>query len=496
MKALRSFLVLVHRYLGIALSLVFLLWFLSGFVILYTGGMPEISEAERLRRLPTLDLDQVEVSVAQAQAIAATGSLPILTTVMGAPAYRFSPSTTVFADDGNLLAAEQVSSQQIAADYLGVESQALRRLGTIEEIDQWTIGLRSALPLEKFTADDGQGSEIYVSRSRAQVLLHTTSSDRLLAWLGAIPHWFYIVPLRRDAALWTDVVVWTASLGTAMAIMGLVLLGWRLRWRRLPNISAALADKGLMRWHTLTGLLFGVFVITWAFSGLLSMEPYRWNRQSGLELDFASYRGAEADAGQFENIFSPQRLAELRLAVGPWEIKELDFRSWAGTAFLEVTVSSPQSPWAHDIVRLSPADNFPNLELMDSELLVSRLVAAVRAELAGFEILDQYDNYYYGRESQSESAPPLPVLKARFNDPAQTVFYIDLQTGDPVYRSHRWSRWERWLYQGLHSLDFSAFYRMRPLWDLVMILLLAGGLAVTVFGTVLGYRRLKSMGSA
>lgn len=496
MKALRSFLVLVHRYLGIALSLVFLLWFLSGFVILYTGGMPEISEAERLRRLPALDLDEVKVSVAQAQAIAATDTLPILTTVMGAPAYRFSPSTTVFANDGNLLVAEQVSSQQIAADYLGIESQALRRLGTIEQVDQWTIGLRSALPLEKFIADDGQGSEIYVSRSRAQVLLHTTFSDRLLAWLGAIPHWFYIVPLRRDAALWTDVVVWTASLGTAMAIMGLVLLGWRLRWRRLPNISAALTDKGLMRWHTLTGLLFGVFVITWTFSGLLSMEPYRWNRQSGLELDFASYRGAEADAEQFEDIFSPQRLAELQLVVGPGETKELGFRSWAGTAFLEVTVSSPQSHWGHDTVRLSPADNFTDLEFMDSELLVSRLVAAVRAELAGFEILGQYDNYYYGRESQSQPAPPLPVLKARFNDPAQTVFYIDLKTGDPLYRSHRWNRWERWLYQGLHSLDFSAFYRMRPLWDLVMILLLAGGLAVTVFGTVLGYRRLKGMGSA
>jgi hypothetical protein len=495
MSAFRTILILVHRYLGIVLSLAFLLWFLSGFVIIYTGGMPQISEAERLQRLPTIDLAAVEVSVAQAQAIAATETLPTLTTVMGAPAYRFDRSATVFADSGRLLTTSQVGSQQIAADYLGIDVQAVHRLGTIEEVDQWTIGLRSALPMEKFAADDGQRSEIYVSRARAQVLLHTTSQDRLLAWLGAIPHWFYIVPLRRDAALWTSVVVWTASLATTMALMGLVLLAWRLRWRRLPNLAAALTDKGIMRWHTLTGMLFGVFVITWAFSGLLSMEPYRWNRETGLALDMTRYRSEVASAAQFDSVFSAQQWAALQLAVGGSDIKELHFRTLFGEPYLEAAVSSSRSPWGHELARLAVDANFTDLDLIDPEQVVTRLAYSVDAELAGFEVLDRYDNYYYGRESHSRPAPPLPVLKARFGDPAQTIFYIDLNTGELVYRSHRWNRLERWLYRGLHSFDFGAFYRMRPLWDLVVILLLAGGLAVSVFGTVLGYRRLKGMGS-
>ena len=87
--------------------------------------------------------------------------------------------------------------------------------------------------------------------------------------------------------------------------------------------------------------------------------------------------------------------------------------------------------------------------------------------------------------------PPLPVLRARFDDPDRTTFYIDLASGDPVLRSHRWNRLERWLYSGLHSLDFSAFYRMRPLWDLVVILLLSGGTVLASLGTVLGYRRVR-----
>ena len=64
----QRFLILSHRYLGIALCLLFCLWFASGFVIIYTGGMPQLSEAERLARLPVLNLSAVELSPQAARA--------------------------------------------------------------------------------------------------------------------------------------------------------------------------------------------------------------------------------------------------------------------------------------------------------------------------------------------------------------------------------------------------------------------------------------------
>jgi hypothetical protein len=53
----------------------------------------------------------------------------------------------------------------------------------------------------------------------------------------------------------------------------------------------------------------------------------------------------------------------------------------------------------------------------------------------------------------------------------------------------RLSRVERWLYNGLHSLDFPVFYDLRPLWDIGMLVLLVGGLASSSIGLGLGFSR-------
>ena len=53
----------------------------------------------------------------------------------------------------------------------------------------------------------------------------------------------------------------------------------------------------------------------------------------------------------------------------------------------------------------------------------------------------------------------------------------------------RLDRVERWLYNGLHSLDFSFWYDKRPLWDIGMIVLLLGGLASSTIGLVIGFSR-------
>ena len=46
----------------------------------------------------------------------------------------------------------------------------------------------------------------------------------------------------------------------------------------------------------------------------------------------------------------------------------------------------------------------------------------------------------------------------------------------------------RWLYHGLHSLDFPWLYKYRPLWDIVVITLMLGGTAVCVTSLMLAWR--------
>ena len=140
--------IISHRYLGIAISLVFILWFASGLVIIYTGGMPSLTEAERLQHQPDLDLTQIRLTPRQAQLVSRSESNPKLLMIMGRPAYQFAGRQlrTVFADDGTVLSSDMISSRQIAADFLATNVNLVERVGRIEEVDQWTIGLRGQLP--------------------------------------------------------------------------------------------------------------------------------------------------------------------------------------------------------------------------------------------------------------------------------------------------------------------------------------------------------------
>ena len=94
------------------------------------------------------------------------------------------------------------------------------------------------------------------------------------------------------------------------------------------------------------------------------------------------------------------------------------------------------------------------------------------------QLLTEYDSYYYSRGRQT----PLPVLRVKFDDPAETWVYIDPEMSQVLAQIHRLNRVERWLYNGLHSLDFAFWYDRRPLWDIGMIALCLGGLASSGIG--------------
>ena len=101
--------------------------------------------------------------------------------------------------------------------------------------------------------------------------------------------------------------------------------------------------------------------------------------------------------------------------------------------------------------------------------------------------LDGYDAYYYDRGRELS----LPVLRVRFADPQRTWLYLDPRRGAIVRKEERLSRVNRWLYHGLHSLDFPFLYYRRPLWDIVVIALSLGGLILSATTLVPALHRLR-----
>jgi hypothetical protein len=82
----------------------------------------------------------------------------------------------------------------------------------------------------------------------------------------------------------------------------------------------------------------------------------------------------------------------------------------------------------------------------------------------------------------------------RYADPQQTWLYLDPAHGVIASRLERASRWNRWLYHGFHSLDFPFMYYKRPLWDIVVIVLSIGGIAISVTSALPAWRRLVRHG--
>jgi hypothetical protein len=120
-------------------------------------------------------------------------------------------------------------------------------------------------------------------------------------------------------------------------------------------------------------------------------------------------------------------------------------------------------------------------------------VATARRALGGAPLADSltltaYDTYY---RPEGHRTPPLPVLRLQFGDPAGTWLYLEPGTGVIWESLESRSRLERWLYTGLHDLDFAWLYQRRPLWELTVILLSIGGGLAALTGLVVSWRWLR-----
>tara|TARA_B100001123_G_scaffold436774_1_gene567723 strand:- start:40296 stop:41852 length:1557 start_codon:yes stop_codon:yes gene_type:complete len=508
MTHLRKYFIWLHRYLGIPLSGLFVMWFATGVVMMYAGGMPRLSGDMVLSRLSVINFSKVELTPTEAFS---KNNRPInsdslsLMSVMDRPAYR-TDHFTIFADTGEELTELSIlDCRRIASDFLGLPEKRVEHVGTLLRPDQWTLTYNASLPLHKFRVNDKYGSEIYVSPRFAEVVVLTTRRSRGFAWIGAIPHWFYFSFLRSRPMLWYDLVIFFSVLGCVLAITGLVLGIIQFRWTQTGkkgqlkiNFLARVPYVGGLRWHYITGIVFGMFTLTWVFSGLLSMEPFQWTQPKDPTVRADSFVTGAPELHQV----SIAQSAKWNQLVADLDVVKMEFKNFQGKSYfvlhtvntlsrIDVRQSFYQpyevSIWEQTDQVAIAADTLTIRERYHDE---QTLISSVKTALPDVQIfeatmLDSYDSYYFSRNEQR----PLPVLRVKLNDSMQTWLYIDPRLGQLLTTNHKFTRIERWMFNGLHSLNFPMLYQQRPLWDLVMIILGAGGLASSGIGFWIGIKR-------
>jgi hypothetical protein len=475
-NALWRALVAIHRYLGIAIGVMMAIWFASGAIMMYVG-FPELSEQARLAALRPIDWglccsipaegldDNTVFERAQVESLIDKPALRLHRTLL--------PDILIDLAQGKLAAIDERAASAIATDAAGrltgryvVETFA----DELEDSDQWTVGRYHAdYPLFKFAFDDPGRTVIYVSSASGAIVLWTTASQRFWNWLGAIPHWLYPLALRSDAERWSQVVIWAAILGTFLTVMGLALGVSQLR---RPQSGGLSPYRGLFYWHHLAGLLFGLFALTFVVSGLVSMNPWGF-----LESRGSGERARIAGAA----LRWPQVHASLdALRARAVEAVSLTTAPLAGRLYWLATDAGGK------VTRLDAAGDavpLPEADLADA----ARRLAGDRS-IAEQGLLREEDAYYFSHHD----AAVLPVYRVVLNDADATRYYLDPLSGALIQRTDANRRWHRWLFAGLHRLDFAAALRARPAWDIVMLALLLGGAALSLTGVYLAIRRLRS----
>jgi len=458
---------LTHRWVGIASCLLFAMWFASGLVMLYVP-YPRLTPAARLARASPIDWTKVDV-LAPLEA----GQVRLLLEMRDAePVWRIERDDgvvdTIPARKGTVLpAVDGVYARHVASRFAGLPA------GTAERLlrDQWTVagGFDRHRPLWRVRLSDADGTDIYVSSSTGLAVQRTTRSERFWNWLGSVPHWLYPTILRQDNAAWRQVVLWVSGPCIAVALTGIWIgiLRVRLGQRRYKDGRVS-PYRGWMLWHHVSGLVGGLSLLTWIVSGWLSVDPGRL---------FAGTTTPAPALHRYQSLGLIRNLPPVsQLALVTKGARTVEFTGDAGLPRLTIDRASDHPRYLHATV-LRPAT--------EASPIIAGAARTLVADGQPWKIdrLSQPDNYW-------ASGQMLPILRLRFDDPARTWLYIDPVTGELIERQDRARRLYRWVFDFLHAWNWLWLIEHQPLRDVVIWLLSIVGLALSVTGVWVGFRRL------
>ncbi|MCK1285692.1 PepSY domain-containing protein [Bradyrhizobium sp. 44] len=469
--------VLLHRWLGIAFCLLFAMWFATG-IVMHFVPFPSLTEAERFAGL--VPLDRVEMTIAVADAVAASAIADAtrvrLIQRSDGPVYVVSGPSRA----GAVLAAHgvdaSVSSSEvalaIARDHARSRGLDAARAAIVarSDYDQWSVpnGFDRHRPLFRVALGDSAGTEVYVSSLSGEIVLDTTRSERTWNLIGSVLHWIYPTVLRSNWSLW-DRVVWTLSLLALIA----ALLGAVLGLGRIKPRSGLIGSpyRGWHALHHLIGLAAMVFVLSWIFSGWLSMDHGRLFSRGQLTSAESSVMNA-----------SPNWAAAASLDWQPVSpsTREIEWFAFNGTLYRRdrTGLAGQTLIKAGDAPRDGPTGS---LDVQEVQGLTARLAAGC----SGPSVLADNDDY-----PARSNVPGAPVYRSYCGD---LWFDIEGADGNLLQRLDSSRRAYRWFYGALHTLDFPVLLTRPLLRDGLVVGLCTLGLLFSITGIVIGWRRLVAM---
>ena len=516
---MKRLLFVTHRWLGIALGLFMLLWFLSGLVMVYSGSTAvtqrdrlahaqeipfrgatdllsagkawQLSQPQRsvlARNIKTSkgsdmhagQADTTTIPTKQAESRVVEARLMVLNNlavwqVADERGQRFALS----ALNGEVQNISSDTALQIAKIWGGAASSP-RLLATVEkDLTTRMMMFDSYRPFHKVALGDSSGTELSISSRTGEIVASTTRVERVLAYTGDWLHFFRFLDSVGLGDQRRDILMWTSFVACVSVLTGLIV-GW-MRWRpgwlggkTYSNGRQQPYRAAWPRWHFWLGLLGGIITLTWMVSGFLVNNPWEM---------FSKTRFSQEELLHFQGgSLATEALAmhPETLLAGKTGITELNLHTVGGRDF---SLAFDAEGSAHPLLR-SETGRDEEKALRDG---AQRFLPD--AKIKEFVVLADYDDYYYPNHRRRSTERPLPVLRVDFDDAAGHRLYIDPVRGRPLLKIDNSRRIYRWLFYALHNWDLGVLYS-RPVWDVWMVLWSLIGLALSVTSLWLGWQRL------
>lgn len=482
----------IHRILGTLLCILFLIWFLSAFVMMY-HRFPRVSAKEILQKQEILSASRDSLpDIASVIARLPHGEKVRKLTLdrsLGRTVFHIRTSKGTYDLSSNpsdsLPPINNKLIHQIATLWC---SAPIARIDTMHTLDQWIpFGeLKKEMPIYKIYFSDDAETQLYVSSQSGEPLQISNKNERLWAWLGAIPHWVYFTWLRQDTALWSKTIIWLSGLGCLMVIAGIWITidVWR-KTRRNRQQGFSPYRKRWYHWHYVSGIFFGIFVLTFTFSGMMSVADLpEWIHKPTLK---SPTRILQAHAPK------PERYSlDYRTIISAYpEALQIEWKNFREHPYYTVTDGKTEQYIDATDSLLHP------LQLSEEEIrkavesiYATDSVAPSHRPQIHISRLNHFETYYRDMSSMYRGRPQLPVWKLTVDDPDNSVFYIHSETGMVRYVDTS-SRWKYWSYTALHRMRLPGLNSNATLRKTVLWILLLGGTVVSITGITLSINYLR-----
>jgi hypothetical protein len=465
-----------HRWAGVALCLLFAIWFASG-AVLHFVSFPSLSAADRHAGGEPIDMAQLRIDPSDALAKVPAATDLRLVSVAGRPVYLAQGARGTWAsiagDTGEVLPLRSARiATTVAERFAGIPVGGVS--GPLD-YDQWIVhqNFDPFRPFYRVHLNDSEGTDLYVSARTGEVLQRTRFAQRAWNWSGAVIHWIYFTPLRKSWSAWNQVVWWVSLVALLSSAVGTWLGLLRMASNRAAGRRGLSPFRGWMRWHHIIGLFASAIVVSWMLSGWLSMDHGRLfsrpepSRQQSLQVSGLSVAA----------IARAIPLTSIR-ALAP--ASEITFNALAGHAFITaydsaggVRSSFPDPPPGQVLPRLSDS------------LLLSGLEPLWPGHVHPAAVGDAYDRVYRLAESAAAETAVFEVSDETLR------LYVDRHSGRVLAVMDTSRRQYAWIYYALHTFQFPGLIEHPEIRSVLVLVLLALGFLSSLTGVVLSVKRLR-----